>query len=72
MMGHVAKTSPRPFAAVYGPYRHENAHLIELRQVVKKYQSAAGSFTALAGIDVQVDRASSWPSLASRAAASPR
>jgi putative ABC transport system ATP-binding protein len=42
--------------ATNGRYRHGNAHLIDLRQVVKTYQSAAGSFTALKGVDLQVDR----------------
>ena len=32
-----------------------NGHLIELNQVVKTYQSAAGTFTALKGIDLQVN-----------------
>lgn len=36
-------------------YRHGNNHLIDLRQVVKRYENAAGSFTALAGVDLQVD-----------------
>lgn len=35
-----------------GTYRH----LVELRRVVKTYQSTAGSFTALKGIDMQVDQ----------------
>lgn len=39
-----------------GRYRNGNTQLIELRQVVKTYQSAAGSFTALKGVDLQVDR----------------
>jgi ABC-type lipoprotein export system ATPase subunit len=30
-------------------------HLIELRQVVKTYRSAAGDFTAVKGVDLQVD-----------------
>jgi putative ABC transport system ATP-binding protein len=38
-------------------YRHGNVQLIELRQAVKTYQSAAGSFTALKGVDLNVDRA---------------
>lgn len=37
-------------------YHHGNAHLIELRQVAKTYQSAAGTFTALKRVDLQVDR----------------
>jgi ABC-type lipoprotein export system ATPase subunit len=33
-----------------------HAHLIDMRQIVKTYQSAAGSFTALKGVDLQIDR----------------
>jgi putative ABC transport system ATP-binding protein len=36
-------------------YRHGNTHLIDLQKVVKVYESAAGSFAALKGIDLQVD-----------------
>jgi putative ABC transport system ATP-binding protein len=32
----------------------ENGHLISLRQVVKTFETAAGAFTALKGIDLQV------------------
>jgi putative ABC transport system ATP-binding protein len=32
-----------------------NGHLVDLRQVVKTYQSSAGTFTALKGIDLQVE-----------------
>jgi len=39
-----------------GQYRHGNDHLIELRQVVKRYRSAAGAFTALNDIDLTIDR----------------
>ncbi len=39
-----------------GSYRHGNTHLIELYNVVKTYQSAAGTFTALKGVDLRVDR----------------
>jgi ABC-type lipoprotein export system ATPase subunit len=39
-----------------GQYRHGNAHLIDMRQIVKTYQSAAGTFTALRSVDLQVDR----------------
>lgn len=38
-----------------GRYRHGNDHLIDLRRVVKTYESAAGTFTALKGIDLQID-----------------
>jgi putative ABC transport system ATP-binding protein len=33
-----------------------NAHLIDLHQVEKIYQSAAGNFTALKRVDLQIDR----------------
>ncbi|HBY99474.1 MAG: ABC transporter ATP-binding protein [Ardenticatenaceae bacterium] len=39
-----------------GRYRNGNEHLIELRQVVKTYETAAGSFTALRGVDARIDR----------------
>ncbi|MBN1890555.1 MAG: ATP-binding cassette domain-containing protein [Thermoflexales bacterium] len=39
-----------------GAYKHGNERLIELRQVVKTFETAAGSFTALKGINLQVDR----------------
>ncbi len=39
-----------------GPYRHGNRHFIELRQVVKTYQTAAGPFVALRGVDLAIDR----------------
>jgi ABC-type lipoprotein export system ATPase subunit len=38
-----------------GSYRNGNERLIDLRQVVKTYRSAAGDFTALKGVDLQVD-----------------
>ncbi|HXW01535.1 MAG TPA: ABC transporter ATP-binding protein [Anaerolineae bacterium] len=34
--------------------RHENKTLIDLRQIVKTYESTAGTFTALKGVDLQV------------------
>ncbi len=37
-------------------YRNGNSHLIELRSLVKTYKTAAGGFTALNGIDLQIDR----------------
>ncbi len=36
-------------------YRNGNSHLIEARQVIKKYETTAGSFTALKRIDLQID-----------------
>src|SRR3954470_2973284 len=36
--------------------RSSNAHLIDLHQVEKTYQSAAGNFTALKRVDLQIDR----------------
>jgi putative ABC transport system ATP-binding protein len=43
-------------AAANGRYRHGNSHLIDLRSVVKEYESAAGTFRALKGVDMQVDK----------------
>jgi putative ABC transport system ATP-binding protein len=37
------------------PYKHGNCHLIELDNVVKEYDTAAGKFTALRGISLKVD-----------------
>jgi putative ABC transport system ATP-binding protein len=45
---------PAPTGA-NGRYRHGNDQLIELRGVVKTYQSAAGAFTALKSVDLKVD-----------------
>jgi len=39
-----------------GQYRFGNTHLIELRQVVKTFETAAGLFTVLKEIDVSVDQ----------------
>lgn len=36
-------------------FRHGNNHLIELRETIKTYKSAAGSFTALKGVDLNVN-----------------
>ncbi|HXI18999.1 MAG TPA: ABC transporter ATP-binding protein [Chloroflexota bacterium] len=39
-----------------GTFAHGNTHLIHLRRVVRTFQTAAGTFTALNGVDVQIDR----------------
>jgi ABC-type lipoprotein export system ATPase subunit len=39
-----------------GHYHHGNKHLIEMRQVIKTFETAAGKFTVLKGIDVAVDK----------------
>lgn len=39
-----------------GKYHYGNSHLIELRKIVKTYESAAGKFTVLKGVDVQVNQ----------------
>ena len=39
-----------------GSYRHGNDHLIELRDVLKVYESAAGTFTALKSVDLEIGR----------------
>src|SRR5262245_48521483 len=42
--------------AANGSSSNGNAHLIELRDVLKVYETAAGKFTALKSIDIQIDR----------------
>jgi ABC-type lipoprotein export system ATPase subunit len=42
--------------AANGIYRHGNDHLIELRDVLKVYESAAGTFTALKRVDLEIGR----------------
>jgi putative ABC transport system ATP-binding protein len=44
--------SPEGASNSGGRYRNGNERLIELRQVVKRYESTAGVFTALKGIDL--------------------
>jgi putative ABC transport system ATP-binding protein len=46
----------RAKGATNGRYRYGNDHLIELRQVTKIYETAAGPFKALKGINLQVDK----------------
>ena len=38
-----------------GSYEHEKEHLIELHQVVKNFDTAAGTFTALKTVDLKVN-----------------
>ena len=40
----------------HGQGGNGNGHLIELRQVVKVYENAAGGFRALNGVDLAIDR----------------
>ncbi len=54
MFGHWLKRK-RPGTLANGQYAHGNEHLIELRQVFKTFDSAAGSFTALKGVDLRVN-----------------
>jgi ABC-type lipoprotein export system ATPase subunit len=56
MFARWMKRAAKPDGASPGCYRNGNTHLIDLRQVEKTYQSAAGSFTALKAVDLQVDR----------------
>jgi ABC-type lipoprotein export system ATPase subunit len=46
----------KPQVATNGTYHHGNAHLIEIRNVVKTFQSAAGMFAALKGINFHIER----------------
>src|SRR5258708_5745968 len=54
MVEHWLKRTGKPNGVRQGRSGHN--HLIDLQQVEKIYQSAAGSFTALKAIDLQVDR----------------
>ncbi|HEX5942316.1 MAG TPA: ATP-binding cassette domain-containing protein, partial [Anaerolineales bacterium] len=38
-----------------GRQSESNGRLVDLREVVKTYQSSAGTFTALKGVDLQVE-----------------
>ena len=40
---------------IVGGHNPEVAHLIDVRQAVKRYQSAAGTFTALKGVNLQIN-----------------
>ncbi len=43
-------------ATLNGHEHRSDAQLIDMRQIVKTFQSTAGSFTALKGVDLQIDR----------------
>jgi putative ABC transport system ATP-binding protein len=55
MFGHWFKRNGSTNGASGGHYRNGNDHLIDLRQVVKAYETAAGPFLALKSVDLQVD-----------------
>ena len=55
MFGWLKRNSSRK-GATNGAYCNGNSHLIELRQVVKNYESTAGFFPALKNVDLTVDR----------------
>ncbi len=55
MFARWLKRNGAPGKPADGCYRNGNAHLIELRRVVKAYESAAGTFIALKGVDLTVD-----------------
>jgi putative ABC transport system ATP-binding protein len=54
MLGRWLKRNRSTDEAPNGHYRNGNSHLIELRQVVKNYETAAGPFPALKGIDLKI------------------
>jgi putative ABC transport system permease protein len=56
MLGYWMKRNGPTPAAVNGRYRHGNERFIVVRRAVKNYESGAGIFTALRGVDLQVDR----------------
>ncbi|TEU11149.1 MAG: ABC transporter ATP-binding protein [Anaerolineales bacterium] len=55
MLGRWLKRSGSTNGASNGRYRNGNECLIELRKVVKNYETAAGDFTALKDINLRVD-----------------
>ena len=55
MLGRWLKRSRSLNEASNGRYQNGNEHLIELRKVVKNYETAAGPFPALKGIDLKID-----------------
>ena len=54
-MGWLKDARTATGASEAGVYRHGNRQLVELRRVVKTFQTAAGTFTALKGIDLRID-----------------
>ncbi len=56
MLTRLIRRRKRAAAAVPTRYEHGNDHLIELGNVVKSYETAAGDFFALKGVDMKVDR----------------
>jgi putative ABC transport system ATP-binding protein len=56
MFEHWLKRRAGAHGAPNDSYHNGNRQLIELRQIAKSYQTAAGSFTALKGVDVQINR----------------
>ncbi|MCA9870677.1 MAG: ABC transporter ATP-binding protein [Caldilineae bacterium] len=55
MFGRSKKSKTAPVNGASGGYRHGNQRLIELRFVTKAYETAAGPFTALKQINLEVD-----------------
>lgn len=56
MFGRLWKRNGSTNGAAKSRYRNGNEELIELRGVVKTYETAAGSFTALKNVDLRIDR----------------
>ncbi len=50
-----AAAAPQTIDAASATYRHGNAHLIECRNLVKAYETDAGKFMALKGVDLFVN-----------------
>jgi putative ABC transport system ATP-binding protein len=56
MIDRRSPRKPPASDAPSGPDRPGVAHLIDVRQAVKRYESAAGAFTALRGVSLQINR----------------
>ena len=55
MLGRLFRRHKSNGKSANGTYQHGNDHLIEVRQVVKNFDTAAGTFTALKNVDLKVN-----------------
>jgi putative ABC transport system ATP-binding protein len=55
MLGRMFRRNKSNGKSSNGTYRYGNDHLIEVRQVIKNFDTAAGTFTALKNVDLKVN-----------------
>jgi ABC-type lipoprotein export system ATPase subunit len=56
MFGNLFRRRTTAKSVQNGSYQHDTKHLIELRDVLKVYESAAGQFIALKSVDLEIGR----------------